>query len=151
MTIRRIAAGSGASTGSWSEEGRVTAGKALLLLCATLVVPLFLSTTVDQNRARLTVYTGTAFVGAGMQLEETEGACRSLRLEAPVQSVRNDAARVHVTLFADVNCTDAVSVVSYGEQDAGLAPGDYRMNLRGELQLTLLGQEGALSYRTVRR
>lgn len=123
----------------------------VLLLAATLIVPLFLSTTVDQDRLVLTAYTGTTFTGAVEQLEETRGACHSFRLKAPVRSVRNDTGRVHVTLFADTTCTKAVSVVSGGELDAGLVPGDSQMAMRGETRSTLLGQEGALSYRTVAR
>lgn len=123
----------------------------VLLLAATLIVPSFLSTTVDQDRSVLTAYTGTTFTGAAEPLEETRGACRSFTLTAPVRSVRNDSIGVHVTLFADTTCTTAVSVVSGGESDTGLVPGDSQMAMRGESRSTLLGQEGALSYRTVAR
>lgn len=150
MTIPRTTGGE-ANSASWLDEGGVTVGKALMILGAMVLVPLFLSTTVDQNHSGLTVYTGTGFAGVGEQLEQTQGRCRSFGLETSVKSVRNDTANVHVTLFSDANCVNAVSVVSGREQDAGLAPGDGRMSIRSDIQLTLLGEEGALSYSTISR
>lgn len=120
----------------------------VLLLAATLIVPPFISRTVDQDRSVLTAYNGTTFTGAAEHLEETREACRSFALAAPVRSVRNDSALIHVTLFADTTCTKAVSVVSGGESDSGLVPSDSQMVMRGESRPTLLGQEGAQSYRT---
>lgn len=150
MTIPRTTEGE-ANSASWRDGGDVTVGKALMILGAMVLVPVFLSTTVDQSHSRVTVYTGTGFAGVDEQLEQSQGRCRSFELEGPVKSVRNDTIDVHVTLFSDANCVTAVSVVSGREQDTGLAPGDGRMSIRTDIQLTLLGEEGALSYSTLSR
>lgn len=122
--------------------------RTLGILASVILLLLFLASTVSGGNPSLIAYTATSLSGDSVRLTATSGRCNSLPVDSPAKSVKNDSD-LHATFFADSDCTDPVSVVAPGAEDAGFVPVNSSQAAFNEPQLSLLGAKGALSYRTI--
>lgn len=122
--------------------------RVLGVVAAVMFLLLFLSSTVSDNAPSLVAYTVTSFSGESVTLAPTSGRCHSLPLDAPAKSLKNDTG-LHAAFFADSDCAEPVAVVAPGGEDAGFASVNNSQAAFNEPELSLLGANGALSYRTI--
>lgn len=129
------------------QSGDMRTGRMVLLVLLVLITPVALSAIADRGHAELTGYTNRGFTGHSQPLERTSGACRSL--DRPVRSVSNEFRSTHAMLFSDAACTNPVSVLAPRQRDLGVVEGPFDGPVPDESQPSLLGEYGALSYRTL--
>lgn len=122
--------------------------RALGILASVILLLLFLASTVSNDKPSLVAYAATSFSGDSVPLTATSGRCNSLPVDSPAKSVKNNAS-FYATFFAGSDCSDPVSVVAPGAEDAGFAPPNSSQVAFDEPELSLLGAKGALSYRTI--